>query len=203
MLNTVIPKQQMFLDCYNAEIYDFNNVSSTVYLSKHINSLLNVFGKDCVINGLNVNNLEYSNDTTTNHLIKVQLTPGSVVIDTTLIEFYEIINLSLDVNDFSGNESSNSGYIGIFISYNFSNTVFKNSAKIKLLYIRDENNINNFFINHDRILLAKFLFNKQSRTVKLDNISTSVKLYNNDFFIYPVNNINSSLNNLINNLFLY
>jgi hypothetical protein len=36
----------------------------------------------------------------------------------------------------------------------------------------------------------------------LDNISTSVKLYNNEFFIYPLNNINSSLNNLVNNLFL-
>ena len=46
--------QQIHIDPYNGRLFDFNKHQSRVYLGRSINQLLNVFGDNCIIDGLKI-----------------------------------------------------------------------------------------------------------------------------------------------------
>jgi len=205
MPNTVYPNnQELFIDPYNGKIFDFNNYQSRVYLGRSINQLLKSFGDNCIIDGLIVDPVEYDNDT---KLLKVYISSGKLIIDTTLIEFKDSILLEYDCR----NLDLYSGYFVVSVSFNYLHNVYDNFAKIKLLFINNNNTTNEFFIEQDKIILTKININlddpdnlngKLISYVKSNYFNDQhVTINNFEYKVYPTNNINKSVMKSIRELF--
>ena len=102
MSSSVIPEQNVFLNAYEGNIFDFNSVNSKVYLTRKINSMLHVFGQNCIVDGFEI--LSYS--ITENNDVSINISAGKMIVDSTLIEYKEITNLTMNVSDFDDGAST-------------------------------------------------------------------------------------------------
>jgi hypothetical protein len=161
MPNTITPSdQKQFLDPYQARLFSFDNVNSRVYLTKEINSLLNTLGSDIIIYGLIPENFNYDINT---HIVTFDIPPGKCIIDSTLIEITEMVQLEINVNTFDQN-----GYLIISLAYQYLQTVYANNVRAKVSYLDTGNNITfpeTWYQNIDRLLLDVLVFDKTAHTV--------------------------------------
>lgn len=119
--------QQIYIDPYNGKLFDFNSHQSRVYLGRSINQLLNVFGDNCIIDGLKINHV-----TLEDNKLLCAISPGKVIIDTTLIEFPTEIILETDVSTVDGT----SGFFIVSIAYSFLQDTYENKAKFRLSFVK-------------------------------------------------------------------
>ena len=180
----ITPKQNIVLNHFDLKIFDFDNISNKNYISRQANNLLKIFGNDCIIDGMEILGLEYVGQNT----INVSINSGKIIIDQILIEFLEITNLSIDVTDYC----SETGFLIISIGYNYLDNKYDNKSLFKFIYVSDQNNIKNFFISFDKIILSKIVFNKQERTCHVDNID-NLTLYDKKYIISEQNLISKKL----------
>lgn len=198
-------KQKISIDPYTGKLFDFDTVSSRVYLSRTINNLLRVFGTDIVLKGLDIKELKYNADpapdesTDSVESISITLNLGKCIIDTTLIEFEEdIIIPKVEISSFDDD-----GYLLLFISFKYSESIYENQAKFKLIYLDATKRATSPIIDPtaDRILLAVFKFNKEANTIKqtTDTSITINKKYH--YEVYPYNDFKKAAEHYVKTLF--
>lgn len=190
---TTPSNQKVSIDPYSSKLFDFDNVSSKIYLARSINNLLNVFGQDVIIDGLIPTNLSY-----VNNVLSITVPPGKCIVDTTLIEFPDPTVMTINCSSFN-----DSGSILLLINFKFTESVHSNTAKIKLVYLDSSNTVTypeQLETNMDRIILAQIQFNKTSGTANILN-NTTVTISSKTFQIYPLTNIATSAKKFVNHLF--
>ena len=198
MLNSVIypSGQQVYIDPYNGKLFDFNSHQSRVYLGRSINSLLKVFGDNCIIDGLKLANV-----TLENNILTCTINPGKIIIDTTLIEFPSNIILETDVSTID----DTSGFFIVSIAFNYLQDKYDNYAKFRLLFVDKYGNCKDFFTELDRIILTKIEINKSlSQTVFVpsyysNNSTVEVNGYN--YKIFPADNVTKNIIQSIREIF--
>ena len=200
--------QETLINPYSNKIFDFDTHSSKVYVSRSVNNLLKSIGDDCVLDGL-TSSATYDADT---NIITIKVDPGKAIVDSTLVEITSpktLNKLELDVTPFL-----DSGFIVLALSYKFLNTMYSNLAKLRLFYVAPDStpspqfnitNPDNFQIDYDRLILAKYTFNKTNKSVNQivttlnSNSIQTIKAKN--YYIYPRSKLLVNSFDEIKNLF--
>jgi hypothetical protein len=179
-------EQEILINPYSNKLFDFDTHSSKVYISRSVNNLLKSIGEDCVLDGLH-SYAEYNPDT---DVITINVDHGKAIVDSTLVEITSLKAdnvLSIDVSPFT-----DTGSIILTLSYRFLNTLYSNLSKLKLFYV-SSNGIDtipdDFQIDFDRVILAKFTFNKTLKTVTQTPTRLMrpaiMQLRGKQFLVYP------------------
>lgn len=199
--------QQIYIDPYNGKLFDFNSHQSRVYLGRSINQLLNVFGDNCIIDGLKINTVTLEND----KLLCI-VSPGKVIIDTTLIEFPSEIILETDVSTID----DTSGVFIVSIAYSYLQDTYANQAKFRLSFIKTIEQENpqesvtvgycpDFYPELDKIILSIIDINKLKSTtsyVPSYYTNTQTVIINNvSYKIFPADSITKSVIKAIQEIF--
>lgn len=196
MTSIVTPSNQTIsIDPYSGKLFDFDNASSRIYLSRAINNLLRTFGTDVVLEGLNITNLSYDSVSET---VTFKVSPGKCIIDTTLIEYPTESDLSINVSGYD-----DLGVLLVIMSYRYSETIHNNVSKFKVLYLDPTERYTyptQIELNTERIILKILKFNKVSNIVNISNIN-NLSIGSKTFEVYPLTNIAKSSKAFISNLF--
>ena len=195
--STVYPSsQEISIDPYNGKLFDFNNYQSRVYLGRSINSLLKVFGDNCIIDGMRLTVV-----TLESNLLTCVISPGKIIIDTTLIEFKSDIVLELDLS----NIDMTNGDLVISIAFNYLRDKFDNFAKFRLVYVDKFGNAANFFPEADNIILSKLTIDKERSfvdyTPSVYTNGKSITINNRTYKIFPADSITKNIINSISTMF--
>lgn len=199
--NYVRPNQEIYIDPFNAKLFDYNNVDSRVYLAQAINNLLRAYGNDFVIEGFKVLDIKYEIQPISNYdFIKLTIGPGRAVIDSTYIEVTETTYLVYDVTNLD-----DSGFIILSLDFNYLHTPYQNDTYLKLSFfnsaatndntlgIHGYNNNSNFFKETSKIILNKITFDKSNKKISsyiqnchlFDAEKNKVILFNKEYIVYP------------------
>jgi uncharacterized protein (DUF2345 family) len=154
---------------------------SRIYLSRQVNNILQVFGSNVKISGLNIiinNDAKLIN----NKIASFTISPGKCIVDTTLHIFPTATTLELDVSSYDP-----SGYLVIVVSYKYTESLQQNRPIFKLLYVTHDGldqSPDTWSPNRDSLILGVFKFNNQ--------FPYNIYAYNNDTIsidsiIYPIN----------------
>ena len=199
-LNKIVPtNQNIYINSSAGRIFDFNTPSSRVYLGEAVNSLLKVFGDNCVISGFRILNAGYNPAT---DVIEVEISSGDAIIDSTFIKYPSNTTLSIDVSAFD-----DSGVIVPNIFFNFISTQQKNASSISLTYVNEDGktNDNHWFSEYPHIVLAIFDFDKVAKTVRKRPIyllnREVITVESKDYTVYPFDNISKRMFLYINESF--
>jgi len=206
MTNTVIPnKQKISIDPYTGKLFDFDTVSSRVYLSRTINNLLRVFGTDIILTGLTIKDLTYNNDPDPDEpssfveSTSIKINSGKCIIDTTLIEFEEdIIIPNIELSSYD-----DAGYLLLFLSFKYSESIYENQAKFKVIYLDSSKRITSPSLDSssDRILLAVLKFNKSNNTI-MKTGDTSITINSKYHYdVFPYNEFKKATEHYVKALF--
>lgn len=206
MTNTVIPnKQKISIDPYTGKLFDFDTVSSRVYLSRTINNLLRVFGTDIILTGLTIKDLTYNNDPDPDEpssfveSTSIKINSGKCIIDTTLIEFEEdIIIPNIELSSYD-----DAGYLLLFLSFKYSESIYENQAKFKVIYLDSSKRITSPSLDSssDRILLAVLKFNKSNNTI-MKTGDTSITINSRyRYDVFPYNEFKKAAEHYVKALF--
>lgn len=188
------PKQNIYIDTFETKVFDFDNVTSKVYLAQQINQLLKPYGNNIIIEGFKLDNVKYEL-ISESHIISFDITPGRCIIDNTYIEVVQPTNLVYDVTNLD-----DSGFIIVNLEYNYLHTPFKNNSIFKINYFNsaannntigiDGINNNSYFFNEiPKIIINKITFNKELKKIKyfkyynIPNIK--INLLNKEYELYP------------------
>jgi|688.fasta_scaffold797102_2 hypothetical protein len=197
-------KQRISIDPYTSKLFDFDNRSSRVYLSRTINNLLRVFGTDIVIDGLNVS-CRYINDPDVGIMtpdysekIIINITSGKCIIDTTLIEIDEDTVLDIEVSSLD-----DAGKLLLFLSYKYSESIYENQAGFKLIYLDKTAKTTTPKIDSsmDRLLLSVLTFNKAANMIQVQDTLTSINIADKSFEVRPYDNFKKAAKQYVRNLF--
>lgn len=198
MLSSVVypSGQEIHIDPYNGKLFDFNSHQSRVYLGRSINSLLKVFGDNCIIDGLKLVNV-----TLEHNILTCTINPGKIIIDTTLIEFPSPIILETDVTTID----DSSGFFIITIAFNYLQDKYDNYAKFRLLFVDKHGNSKEFFSELDRIILTKIEMNKSRDEVVFTpsyySNSTEVTINSTNYKVFPADNVTKNIIQSIREIF--
>jgi len=199
------PKQRISIDPYTGKLFDFDSISSRVYLSRTINNLLRVFGTDIILNGLKIKSISYNvdpdiDDTDVDALesFSLKINPGKCIIDTTLIEIEE----ESSIDNYEISHLNDIGYLLLFLSFRYSESVYENQAKFKLLWLDSTKRLTNPVIDPsiDRILISILEYNKITNTVK-EVAESSITIGKLKYDVYPYNNFKKAAELYTKNLF--
>ncbi len=213
--NFLTPLQKIYIDPYAGKLFDFDNVSSKVYLAQTINNLLRAYGNNFVIEGFRIKNANYKldniSDTSSNlesHLIEFDITPGRAIVDNTYIEVIQTTRIVYDVTNLD-----DSGFLILSLEFNFLQTPFENNSIFKINFfdsaaqnniigINGFNNNSSFFTEIPRIVLLKLTFNKeQQKILKIINYTKKILLLNKEYEIYPISKLLKDFINILENRF--
>jgi hypothetical protein len=196
--------QQIHIDPYNGRLFDFNKHQSRVYLGRSINQLLNVFGDNCIIDGLKITAVDLEEKQLNNQIINnlvVNISPGKAIIDTTLIEFPNPILLEADVTSVD----DSTGYFIVSIAYNYLQDTFNNKAKFKLSFIDNSGYSPHFYTEMEKIILTKIDINKSNLSANwiYSYYTNSEVLTINDkeYKLFPPDNITKNIIRSIQEVF--
>jgi hypothetical protein len=155
---------------------------SRVYLSRQINNILQVFGSNVKISGLNIT---INNDAKliNNKIASFTISPGKCIVDTTLHLFPTATTLELDVSSYDP-----SGYLVVLVSYSYTETLQQNRPIFKLLYVTQDGLDqlpDAWSPNRDNLILGVFKFNNHSPyDIELYHDNT-ISVNNNTYTINP------------------
>jgi len=152
--------QTSTLDPYQGTLFEFNNVDSRIYMSRAINSLLNVYGTDVVIEGFKVASFSFAANA-----LHVTFTNGIAVVDQTLIETPNaIITTAYDTTGLNLVNAS----ISFFIHFRYLQQFAGNQFSIKSIFVDSAGSslpVDVYDINTDRVCLAVFDFDATGTVV--------------------------------------
>lgn len=183
--------QQIYINNSDGKIFDFNTPSSRLYIGETINSLLRPFGRSCVLSGLSVKQVTYSDD----HIIEVLVNPGEVIIDYTYIKFPNDINISIDVSGFD----ELNGLLVLDLMFNYINITQKNYSKFLLTYVTNSGNVfdNYWYVENENIVLSRIKFDKVNKTARhlVNDVLYKEKMIieNKEYVVYPYDNISKRI----------
>lgn len=190
-MSSIIPnKQSVFINSTQARIFDFNTISSKVYLGEAINSLLRSFGNNVVLNGFKIKNLKLNNN-----LIELTLTSGEAIIDHTLIQYPNDVNLELNVNAID----DRNGYLVPNLSFNFIQTQQKNLSKLRLTYITKDGKVpdKSWFTDVNCLIFGIIEFNKDTGYIAKQIIPyfnrPKITIENKEYIVYPTDYVSNRM----------
>jgi len=160
MASITPPVQTSTLDPYQGTLFEFNNVDSRIYMSRAINSLLNIYGSDVVIEGFKVASFSFSANA-----LHVTFTNGIAVADQTLIETPN--NIITSAYDTTALNLANAS-IAFFIRFRYLQQFAGNQFSIKSIYVDNTGSslpADVYDVNTDRICLAVFDFDATGTVV--------------------------------------
>jgi hypothetical protein len=132
---------------------------SRVYLSRQVNNILQVFGSNVKISGLDIT-INNNNKLINNKIASFTISPGKCIVDTTLHLFPTATTLELDVSPYDS-----SGYLMIVVSYKYIETLQQNRPVFKLLYVTSDGLDqlpDAWSPNKDGLILGVFKFNNHT-----------------------------------------
>lgn len=176
---------------------DFN---SRYYLIESVQQILNVFGSNCVVEGMEISNLNI--DTETQNL-SFSLSGGKVIVDSTLIEFPTGTDLHINLNSFNP-----TGRLILVISFKYLRTSKPNMAVISLKYLNSADVCSNWFIERDNLILSILHYNKidntcfniQSSIIQSEYVTINNKLYEIHPHVSIINSLRPVLSSICNKL---
>lgn len=191
-------KQSIFINSTQARIFDFNTISSKIYLGEAINSLLRSFGNNVILNGFRIKDLKLENNTVT-----ITISSGEAVIDHTLIQYPTDNVLEIDV---SGLDDQN-GYLVPNLSFNFIQTQQKNLSKLRLTYITKTGYSpdNSWFTDISKLVLGVIEFNKDTGYIAKQIIPyfnrPKITIENKEYIVHPTDHVSNRMLCYINEYF--
>ena len=200
MPNKVVPtNQNIYINSSAGRIFDFNTPSSRVYLGDAVNSLLKVFGDNCIITGFRILNIGYN---PSNDHVEVEISSGEAILDSTFIKYPSNTTLSIDVSGFD-----DTGIIVPNIFFNFVTTQQKNVSSIGLTYVNsDGKTYDNYWFNeYSHVVLSVIDFDKVAKTVRKRPIylinREVINVESKDYTVYPFDNISKRMFLYLNDTF--
>jgi hypothetical protein len=176
-------------------IFDFNDVNSRFYLGRTSNSLMRVFG-DHVIDNLTV-----TSSIDESSIATFQISPGSCILDSTILQFNDSSEISMDLSTLNTN-----GKILITIDYSYIYTTNRNLARIGCYYwLNDTIPDAQHFNSTKHIVLAMYNFTTSPNTISeipnpvLNPIAVNINGIT--YYIRPLSNIDKRILNIINYTF--
>lgn len=187
---TITPDSQaIYINSSQTRIFDFNTISSHVYLGEAVNSLLRAFGNNIVSDGLRIKHLEMINN-----IVYMTISSGEAILDSTLVNFNSDINLELDVSGFDDN-----GLLIPNISFKFIQTQQKNLSRVKLSYLDSNNKIQHgsWFTDVSTIVLGIIEFNKETQSISKQIIPyfnrPKIMINDKEYTVYPTDQISNRM----------
>ena len=119
----MIPNQFRAVDPYIRRINHFDTQDSQIYLSRPTNELIRSIGDDLIIDGIHPTCIEYDGT-----YLTVSLCGGILIQDSTLIEIWEDIVLSLNVSEYDLDDS----YFLIYTDFQYLKTPVENDISFIL-----------------------------------------------------------------------
>ncbi len=183
----------------NTIVFDFDTTDSRVYLTRSINTLFNAVGANCILEGLNITNLNYDAGSDT---VSMTVGAGKAIIDSTLIEFPDSTDLELEVGGLD-----DTGNLIVSMGFSYVPTIYANNCVMKLLHVSSDGSQvlpGDFFKNYDSIILAIFDFDKTANTVTNQTWNTAIEYKDIDILgttyeINPMDNFTSRVRDVLIN----
>jgi hypothetical protein len=156
---------------------------SRVYLSRQVNNILQVFGSNVRISGLDIT---INNDAKliNNKIASFTISPGKCIADTNLHVFPTATTLELDVSSYDS-----SGYLVIVVSYKYIESLQPNRPIFKLLYVTSDGLDqlpDAWSPNRDNLILGVFKFNNQSLYDIIAHDGNTISVNGNTYTINPI-----------------
>lgn len=141
----------------DVSIVDYSlDFTTRYYLIESVDSILDVFGNNCIIRGCEINNFDYN---TVTKLLKFEISPGLVIADRKLIKFPEIVPMEIDFSNLNP-----IGKLAILISYRYLRTSRPNLAVVSIKYIDENNHCDNWWEELDKVILSIVDYNLNTNT---------------------------------------
>jgi hypothetical protein len=172
-----------FISPYSQSLFDMGVQDSRVYLSRQVNNILQVFGSNVKISGLDVT-INNNNQLINNKIASFTISPGKCIADTTLHVFPTSTTLELDVSPYDP-----SGYLVIVVSYKYIESLQQNRPIFKLLYVTQDGLDqlpDAWSPSRDNLVLGVFKFNNQSPYDLNSHNSGTISIGGNTYAINPV-----------------
>ena len=178
MSQNYIPLQQQINTPYSQRILQQDTKDSKVYLNRNSNYILKAIGNDLVLNGLTVSDINIVNNT----IAQITLSTGLLIQDSTLIQLQEPIVLSIDTRPYN----QNAGYLIIYTTYQYLNTLDPNPITFNLQYITTDgehiaSDSQTWDPNTNRILLHMFSFIKVPNLQLTQLNDTNFTIFNQSY----------------------
>ena len=177
MASTITPTQIRINDPYQQTVFQYNTTDSKVYISRESNKILNVIGNDLVLKGLYMSDPVIVPTST----VSVNISAGWAIQDETLLEITDSSTLDIDCAALVDTDTGGA-HLGIFINYQYIETVEPNLVSIDLFHIQTDGTVTDplgRFTAACRILLGIINFTKIGPTV--------VAVSRNDFSSLVIN----------------
>jgi len=172
-----------FISPYSQSLFDMGVQDSRVYLSRQVNNILQVFGSNVKISGLDIT-INNNNKLINNKIASFTVSPGKCIVDTTLHIFPTATTLELDVSPYDP-----SGYLVIVVSYKYIESLQQNRPIFKLLYVTEDGLDqlpDAWSPNRDNLILGVFKFNNQSPYDITAYDGNIISIDNNAYTINPI-----------------
>jgi hypothetical protein len=156
---------------------------SRVYLSRQVNNILQVFGSNVKISGLDIT-INNNNNLINNKIASFTISPGKCIVDTTLHVFPTATTLELDISPYDP-----SGYLVIVVSYKYIESLQQNRPIFKLLYVTQDGLDqlpDAWSPNRDNLIIGVFKFNNQSPYDITAYDGNIISVNNNTYTINPI-----------------
>jgi hypothetical protein len=156
---------------------------SRVYLSRQVNNILQVFGSNVKISGLDIT-INNNNKLINNKIASFTISPGKCIVDTTLHVFPTATTLELDISPYDP-----SGYLVIVVSYKYIESLQQNRPIFKLLYVTQDGLDqlpDAWSPNRDNLIIGVFKFNNQSPYDLNSYDGNIISVNNNTYTINPI-----------------
>jgi len=167
---TVTPvTQSVHLDPFNGRLFEFNNVDSRIYLTHTINSLLDIYGNNTIIEGLSVDSATLVYNSTANTLA-FNIIKGSCVIDQTLAAI--TVDEAISIN--TAGTALASASFAIFANFEYLQQFGGNKLSLDIIWMDSAGNTANGsadVLARDRILLAVIDFDAAGAVPSIRNAS--------------------------------
>jgi len=164
MASTIQPVQTRYNTPYDQTIFDFNTIDSKVYLSRETNKILNIVGNDVVIKDMHMTDPIIIGAST----VRVSVGIGSAIRDETLLKFTSISTVDIDCAALD-DTTINGCHLGIFMNYQYLQTMETNNAKVEIYHIAADGTITNPLGTYNmytcRLLLGVINFTKSGANV--------------------------------------
>ena len=195
MASTITPTQTRINDPYQQTVFQFNTADSKLYLSRESNKLLNVVGNDLVLEGLGLTNPTLHSSIT----VRTTVAAGWAISDSTLIQLSSVSTVDIDVSALV-DTTVDGAHLGIFLNYQYLETVESNQAAIDIYHITSDGSVTNpsyrFNSNSCRILLGIIDFTKSGSTViaaSLNNTLSTLLVNGTTMYVRGYSPTNSKL----------
>jgi hypothetical protein len=164
MASTIQPTQLRYNTPYDQTIFDFNTIDSKVYLARETNKILSIVGNDIVIKNMYMTEPVIIGAST----VRASIGTGLAIRDETLLNFTSVSTVDIDCA--SLDDTTVSGcHLGIFLNYQFLQTMETNNAKVEIYHIAADGTVTNPLGTYNmytcRILLGVINFTKTGANV--------------------------------------